>query len=57
MTYEFKYLKQLKFLELGYYSYAKLEFDKILNQFLAYYELETIDEQKLNFKNNMNHFS
>lgn len=34
-----------------------MNYIKILNQFLAYYELETIDEQKLNFKNNMNHFS
>lgn len=57
MTYEFKYLRQLKFLELGYYSAAKPEFDKILNQFLAYYKLNTIDEQNLNFKDNMNHLN
>lgn len=57
MTCEFKYSRALKFLEINYYGIGKPDFDKILNQFLTYYQVETIPENKLNFQDNIKHLN
>jgi hypothetical protein len=57
MTCECKYSRALKFLEINYYSIGKPDFDRILNQFLTYYKVETIPENKLNFQDNIKYLN
>lgn len=57
MRYEFKHSRALKFLELNYYVAGKPDFDKLLNQFLTYYKVDTIPENKLNFQDNFKYIN